>query len=124
MNKRQYKKYLKKYKVKSYYDMRSKLITKNLYARFNEISDVNKYNSHLIYIIDSKRGDLKHIQKITLFSGTYPVSINSDNIINSDTNNSNTNVSLEYFCSKSQDHMNQHMKLLDDWRRWVCGKDT
>ena len=54
MNKRQYKKCLKKWGFKSYYKMRRERLCRTFYL-------LNEHGGNLMYAIDSKRGDLKHI---------------------------------------------------------------
>lgn len=54
MNKRQHKKYLKKWRFKSYYNVRREKLYKAIYL-------LNGHGENIIYAIDSKRGDFKHI---------------------------------------------------------------
>lgn len=74
MNKRQRKKYEKKLKCKSYYNYRQKRILKiaNKYIQNNNIH-TDDYKLNMVYIIDSKRGDLKHIHKVQLLLNCTPV---------------------------------------------------
>ena len=74
MNKRQYKKYAKKYFKKSYYDMRYAKIVKT-YAKTNNIIPNHK-DTHALFIIDSRKGNLKHPVSIKLlnFKGIEDVS--------------------------------------------------
>ena len=72
MNKRQYKKYVKKYKRKSYIDVRYETI----YDVCNKkCPNTNPNCRNIIYIEDSKRMDFKHPVKILLFENSYPISI-------------------------------------------------
>ena len=66
MNKRKYKKFVKKFYKKSYYNVRLRKI----------INIINmKYTGNYIpYIVDSKKGNLKHPYSINVLVNCYPVS--------------------------------------------------
>ena len=66
MNKRKYKKFVKKFYKKSYYNVRLRKI----------INFINmKYTGNYIpYIVDSKKGNLKHPYSINVLIKCYPVS--------------------------------------------------
>lgn len=66
MNKRQYKKYAKKYFKKSYYDVRYAKIVEKV-AKANNIIPNHKSN-YAVFIVDSRRGDLKHPVSIKLLN--------------------------------------------------------
>ena len=67
MNKRQKKKFKKKYNCKTYYHMREKRIIKIAESYMND-TDMNR----LIYIVDSRRMDLKHPVSVKLFTNIRP----------------------------------------------------
>lgn len=71
MNKRQYKKYVKKYNKKSYYNYRYEVIKNYIRGRYDTNED-----GLFIYIIDSRKGNLKHLKRVQCFTNVYPVSIN------------------------------------------------
>lgn len=79
MNKRQYKKYLKKLKCRSYYSMRQKRIVDiaNKYINTSRNHDFDAIN--MVYIVDSKRMDLKHPHSVKLLCDCTPVSCKSVN---------------------------------------------
>lgn len=65
MNKRQYKKYLKKLKSRSYYTCRYKQIEKIVDKCYPDRGNA------IVYIEDSKRGDLKHYKRIYLLKDFF-----------------------------------------------------
>lgn len=69
MNKRQYKKYCKKLKSRSYYTYRYKQIEKVIDKHYPDRGNA------IVYIEDSKRGDLKHFKGIYLLRDFVPVSV-------------------------------------------------
>lgn len=73
MNKRQHKKYIKKLCCKTYYDMRRTIIYNTATKHIHSNSDNNGFN--MIYVIDSKRMDLKHPKKVTLLCNCIPKSM-------------------------------------------------
>lgn len=105
MNKRQYKKYCKKYKQRSYYKVRRKRIIKNIHDKYG-----SEYN--MIHIIDSHRMDLKHPIKITLFKNVYPTSIRGAGW--------NKYETVEFTASQPDlSENNAVMKALNDWKKGV-----
>ena len=66
MNRRKKKKFRKKLNNKTYYN----------YRRSKIISITNKYkdDNSILYILDSRRGNLKHLQKVTLLQNVRPTS--------------------------------------------------
>lgn len=69
MNRRQKKKYDKKFGMKSYYNVRRYKI----YMMASKYTE-DPLNGHcIIYVVDSKRGDLKHPVKISLLTNVVPI---------------------------------------------------
>lgn len=69
MNKRQLKKFNKKKMCKTYYGYR--------YKNILELADKYNTNTELIYVVDSRRMDFKHIQSIKLLTNICPVQVPS-----------------------------------------------
>ena len=77
MNKRQYKKYIKKLGCRSYREYRLKKLlepTKDI--------DLNSDEFNIVLINDSRRGDLKHVDSVKVFSNCVPVSCETPYDIN------------------------------------------
>lgn len=71
MNKRKHKKFVKKFYKKSYYNVRlSKII--------NIINMKYPAGNCMPFIVDSKKGNLKHPFSISIFTNCYPVGFNKN----------------------------------------------
>ena len=79
MNKRQYKKYVKKLKCRSYYQMRRKRIMMIADKYIKLMQPLDPYCLNIVYIVDSKRMNLKHHHSVKLLGNCYPASMNKDN---------------------------------------------
>lgn len=66
MNKRKYKKFVKKFYKKSYYNVRL--------AKIINIINMKYTGNYIPYIVDSKKGNLKHPYSINVLVNCYPVS--------------------------------------------------
>lgn len=66
MNKRKYKKFVKKFYKKSYYNVR---LTKII-----NIINMKYTGNYIPYIVDSKKSNLKHPYSINVLVNCYPVS--------------------------------------------------
>lgn len=73
MNKRQKKKFEKKLHYKKYYNVRRARIMK-IISMHDKDEDSNKNGFDLVYIIDSRKMDLKHPKKIQLLKNCYFIS--------------------------------------------------
>ena len=99
MNKRQKKKFEKKLRCKKYCNVRRERIMMrvNKYALKLNLSKNDAFN--MVYIVDSKRMDLKHPLKIQLLANCVPVSSSFDNVDKDATmiaDNKNKVVTLEW----------------------------
>ena len=73
MNKRHKKKFINKCNMKTYLNSRRIKITVNA----NKCIPENQRSSNnIIYIIDSRKTDLKHPKKVTLLTNCYPIAMN------------------------------------------------
>ena len=79
MNKRQYKKHLKKLKCKSYYKMREKRIVMIADKYRKPMQPLDPYCLNIVYIVDSKRMNLKHPHSVKLLGNCYPTSSKEGN---------------------------------------------
>lgn len=96
MNKRQHKKSVKKYGFKSYYNVRR-------YTIYNVFEFISEYNEgNIIYLIDSKRRDLKHIRGYIIFVTESPNQIN----YNTENDNDVKAVDLHEKCYREQMRIN------------------
>ena len=73
MNKRQYKKLRKKLYKHRYYDVRQEMICKNISSKY---SNEMKNGQNILYIVDSRKMNLKHPISIKLFFNCIPISSN------------------------------------------------
>lgn len=71
MNKRQKKKCDKKFGLRSYYEVRRHKVYMAV-SKYSE--EIGLERNPIVYIIDSRRMDLKHPIKISLISNAVPIS--------------------------------------------------
>lgn len=78
MNKRQRKKFEKKLCKKTYYQYRLERIWK-VATKYLTASQVTTLldGFNMLYIVDNRRMDLKHVQKVQLLENCYPISMNN-----------------------------------------------
>ena len=89
MNKRQKKKFKKKNRYRTYYGYRQAEI-------FRRLSNYIDFKSNdIVYIIDSRRMDLKHFQKVSVLRNCYPIGYQTSSGYNEPKGNMFT---LEFTC--------------------------
>ena len=92
MNKRQRKKFKKKNRCRTYYGYRQA----EIFRRVSNYIDLK--SNDIVYIVDSRRMDLKHFQKVSVLKNCYPIGTGSDNGDKLE----HDSTTLEFTCTKYQ----------------------
>lgn len=104
MNKRQYKKWKKKLYKRRYYDVRQAIIYKKA------LSSCKIEGNCLLYIVDSKRMNLKHPISIRLLCNCEPVTVSTEQ----------KEIDIEFECYTNLIADNSVVKkYLDEWKKMV-----
>ena len=99
MNRRQKKKFEKKLHCKKYCNVRREKIMRCVNKYGQSLNLPKKGGFNMVYIVDSRRMDLKHPSKIQLLANCVPVSVSFDDTDKDATlvtNNENKVVTLEW----------------------------